>query len=180
MTPLVLALALVLQQPTAQGPSTAARDSAQAVTRQAITDVGLGVAAARSAHDQLRRAVFNSGDAQVVVRAQQMQQRCRELATIVQSARGKVCRSCWGATAQRAINGYRDVLPSLGQTATRCENGTTRDLRATNAAAAVRASIRTVGQLMTGGLDPYEAKVLDVRRAFGLVAQPTHLGAPRR
>jgi len=180
MTSLALALALVLQQQAVQQPATAAGDSAQAATRQAITDVGRGVAEARSAHDLLRRAVFNSSDAQVVERARQMQQRCRELTTIVQSATGKVCRSCWGATAQRAINGYRMALPSVGQLGTRCVNQITRDLRAANAAAAVRASIRTVSQMITSGLEPYEAKLLDVRRAFGLVAQPAHLAQPRR
>lgn len=180
MTPLVLTFALVLQQLTAQRPPTNATDSGQAVTRQAIIDVGRGVAEVRNAHDRLRRAVFNFGDAQVIESARQMQQRCRELTTIVRSAAGKVCRSCWGATAQRAVNGYRVVLPSVGQLGTRCANQITRDLRATNAAAAVRASIRTVSQMVTRGLDPYEAKLLEVRRAFGLVAQPAQLGAPRR
>jgi hypothetical protein len=180
MTPLVLTLALVLQQLTAQRPSTNAMDSGQAVTRQAIMDVGRGVAEVRIAHDQLRRAVFNFGDARVIESARQMQQRCRELTTIVQSATGKVCRSCWGATAQRAINSYRAGLPSVGRLGARCVNQITRDLRAANAAAAVRASIRTVGQMITDGLVPYEAKILDVRRALGLVAQPAQLGAPRR
>lgn len=179
MTPLVLTFALVLQQLTAQRPPTNATDSGQAVTRQAITDVGRGVAEARSSHDLLRRAVFNSRDAQVVERAQQMQQRCRELTTIVRSATGKVCRSCWGATAQRAINGYRAALPSVGQLGTRCVNQIARDLRAANPAAAVRASIRTVSQMVTRGLDPYEAKLLEVRRAFGLVAQPAQFAPPR-
>jgi len=177
MTPLVFVIALVLQQQAAQQPTTAGVDSAQSATRQAITDVGLGVAEVRSTHELLRRAVFNNSDAQVVERAQQMQQRCRELVTIVQSATGRVCRSCYTAGAQRAIDVYRTGLPSVGQVGTRCVSQLARDLRARNAAAAVRASIRTIDQILNAGLGPYETKLLEVRRAFGLVAPPS---APAR
>jgi hypothetical protein len=180
MIPLVLAVALVLQQQAAQQPATtttAAGDSARSATRQAITDVGRGVAETRSTHELLRRAVFNGTDAQAVERAQQMQQRCRELVTIVQSATGRICRSCYVAVAQRAINVYRTGLPSVGHVGTRCVNQLTQDLRTRNAAAAVRASIRIIGQALAGGLQPYEARLLEVRRAFGLVAPPS---APAR
>ena len=175
----MLAVALVLQQQAAQQPATAAGDSARSATRQAITEVGRGVAEARSTHELLRRAVFNSADAQVVERAQEMQQRCRELATIVQSATGRLCRSCYSAVAQRAIDAYRMGLPAVGQVGTRCVNQLTQDLRARNAAAAVRASIRAIGQALTGGLQPYEARLLEVRRAFGLVV-PSSAPARRR
>jgi hypothetical protein len=169
MTPFVLAVALVLQQQAAPRPTSAA-ETVQAATRQAISDVGRGVGEARSTHELLRRAVFNGPDAQVVERARQMQQRCRELVTIVQSAAGRVCRSCFSASAQRAIDAYRAALPSVTQVGTRCVNQLTRDLRARDAAAAARASIRVIGAAVTSGLLPYEAKLLEVRRAFGLVA----------
>jgi len=170
MTPLVLAVALVLQQQAAQQPAAV---SAQSGTRQAITDVGRGVAEARSAHDRLRRAVFNSTDALVLERAREMQQRCGELVTIAQSAPGRLCRSCYAAGAQRAIDAYRIAgLPSVRRVGTRCGNQLTQDLRARNAAAAVRASIRIVSQTITAGLLPYEAKLYEVRRAFGLEAPP--------
>ena len=150
------------------------------MTRQAITDVGRGVAEARSTHELLRRAVFNSADAQVVDKAQQMQQRCRELVTIVQSATGLICRSCYSAVAQRAVDAYRTGgLPSVRQVGTRCVNQLTQDLRARNAAAAARASIRIIGQAMSGGLLPYEARLLEVRRAFGLVPPSTAPARPR-
>jgi hypothetical protein len=177
MTPLVLVVALVFQQQVVQQPATAAGDSARSATRQAVTNVGSGVAEARSTHELLRRAVFNSSDAQVVERAQEMQQRCRELAAIVQSATGRLCRSCFAAGVQRAIDAYRAGLPSLGQVGTRCANQLTRDLRAQNAAAAVRASIRIIGEAMTSRLQSYEARLLEVRRVFGLVAPPN---APAR
>jgi hypothetical protein len=181
MTPLVLALALVLQQQAVQPPATAtaAGDSAREATRQAITDVGRGVAEARSTHELLRRVVFNSSDAQVVDKARQMQQRCRELGTIVRSATGRLCRSCYPAAVQRAIDAYRTGLPGVGQVGTRCANQLTQDLRARNVAAAVRASIHIVGETLNGGLQPYEARLLDVRRVFGLVG-PQRAPAPRR
>jgi hypothetical protein len=179
MTSLALALALVLQQQAIQSPATAVGDSAREATRQGITDVGRGVAEARSTHELLRRAVFNSSDAQVIEKARQMQQRCRELGTIVQSATGRLCRSCYPAVAQRAIDAYRTGLPAVGRVGTRCVNQLTQDLRARNAAAAVRASIRIVGEALTGGLQPYEARLLDVRRVFGLVG-PQAAPAPRR
>ena len=169
MTPFVLAAVLALQQPTAQRPAVAGNDSAQAAARQAISDVGRGVGEARSAHELLRRAVFNGSDAQVVERARQLQQRCRELVTIVQSATGRVCPACFGAAAQRAIGAYRAGLPSVGQVGVRCVNQLRQDLGARDAAAAARASIRVIGATLTSGLLSYEAKLLEVRRAFGLV-----------
>ena len=181
MTSLVLAVALAFQQQAIRQTPTSAGDSAQAVTRQAITDVGRSVANSRNAHDLLRRAVFNSSDARVVERAQEMQQRCRELVTIARSATGKACRSCFAAGAQRAISGYRTTgLQAVARVGTRCVSQLTQDLRARNAAAAVRASIHALGQVLTSGLLPYEAKVLDVRRAFGLVVQPADVAQPRR
>jgi len=172
MTPLVFAVALVLQQQAAPRPTTPAGDSARSATRQAISDVGRGVAEARSTHELLRRAVFNSTDAQVVEQARGMQQRCRELVTIVQSATGKLCRSCFSAIAQRAIDAYRAGLPAVRQVGTRCVNQLAQDQRSRDAATAVRASIHTLGQVLTEGLMPYEAKLLEVRRAFGLVVTP--------
>ena len=174
MTPLVLAVALALQQLTAQQPAA----QAQTGTRQAITDVGRAVAEARGGHERLRRAVFNFADAQVLERAREMQQRCRELVTIAQAAPGRLCRSCYAASAQRAIDAYRITgLPSVGRVGTRCVNQLTQDLRARNAAAAVRASIRIIGQTVAAGLMPYEAKLRDVRIAFGLESPAT---APAR
>jgi hypothetical protein len=177
MTPLVLAVALVLQQQAAPRPTDPAAESARAATRQAITDVGRGVAEARSTHELLRRAVFNSPDAQVVERAVQMQQRCRELVTIAQAATGRLCRSCFSAVAQRAIDAYRAGLPEVRQVGTRCVGQLTLDQRARNAPAAVRASIRTIGRLMNEGLVAYEARVLEIRRTFGLISPPA---APAR
>jgi carotenoid cleavage dioxygenase-like enzyme len=160
----------VLQQQAIQSPATAVGDSAREATRQGITDVGRGVAEARSTHELLRRAVFNSSDAQVIEKARQMQQRCRELGTIVQSATGRLCRSCYPAVAQRAIDAYRTGLPAVGRVGTRCVNQLTQDLRA---------RLRIVGEALTGGLQPYEARLLDVRRVFGLVG-PQAAPAPRR
>jgi hypothetical protein len=178
MTSLVLAVALVLQQQATQRPA-AASDSLQAATRQAITDVGRGVAEMRSTHELLRRAVFNSSNAQVLDQAHAMQQRCRELVTIARSAGGRVCRSCFAGAVQRTIDAYRAGLPAVGQVGTRCVNQLAQQLRARDPAAAVRAGIHAIGSTVTTGLFPYEAKLLDVRRAFGLVA-PSPNRPPRR
>jgi hypothetical protein len=106
-----------------------------------------------------------------------MRQRCRELVTIVQSATGRLCRSCYTASAQRAIDAYRAGLPAVRQVGTRCVNQVTQDQRGRDAATAVRASIHTLGRVLNEGLMPYEAKLLEVRRAFGLVVSPS---APAR
>jgi hypothetical protein len=192
MTPFVLAVALVLQQqvapqrPSTQRPSTPSRPtavapapdtSAQTATRQAITDVGRGIAEARSNHELLRRSVFNGSDTQVLEQANAMQQRCREIATIAQSATGRVCRRCFAAAVQRVIDAYRAVLPGVGQVGTRCVNQLAQDLHARGPAAAVRANIHALGRSLTSGLYTYEAKLLEVRKAFGLVVTPV---APAR
>lgn len=175
MIPLVLAAALLFQQqvPRRLAPGTPqASDSVQAATVQAITEVGRSVADMRSAHEFLRRAAFNQTEPMVVERAQQMQQRCRDLTTVARAAVARVCRRCFAAAAQRALNAYRGVLPSVGQVGTRCANQLGQMLRARDPAAAVRRNVWSITRTIVQGLLPYEARVQEVRQAFNLVPPP--------
>jgi hypothetical protein len=182
MSPLVLTLAVLLQQPQApQRPAPAApvsREAATNETRQAIVDVGRSVAEMRTAHDALRRAVFNFPDAVVVQRARDMRERCRALDTTARAAVGHVCRSCFSTTVQPAMNRYRAALPGVGQVGTRCATQLAQQLRAPDPAAAVRRDIWSLDRTVVNGLFPYEDRVLAVRQALGLVGTPPP--TPRR
>jgi hypothetical protein len=180
MIPFVLALAVLLQQhPVAQrpAPSVASRDSATNRTRQAIMDVGRSVADLRTAHDALRRAVFNFTDAVVIQRAQEMRQSCQDLTAMARAAGGRVCRSCFSASVQPSINGYRAGLVEVGQVGARCARQMDASLRARAPAEAVRRNIWSLAQIVVDGMAPYETRLHAVRRAFGLTDQQP---APRR
>jgi hypothetical protein len=179
MTPLVV-IAVLFQQQVAQRPavSPAARDSATTESRQAIMDVGRSVAEMRSAHDALRRAAFNSSDGVVVQRVQELRQRCEDLTAVARTAARRLCRNCFSASVQPAINGYRAGLPGVGQVGTRCSSQMAQFLRAATPAESVRRSIWSVSRTVVDGMFPYEARLQEVRQAFGLVPPPTP--APRR
>lgn len=171
MTPLVLAAVLFLQQQVPQRPAMtqAARDSAVTESRQAIMDVGKGVADFRTAHDALRRAVFNSSDAVVVQQMQAMRRSCQDLTEVARVAPARLCRRCFGANAQRAVDAYRAILPTVAQVGTRCSTRMDQDLRAKEPAATLRRGIWAFTRDAVDGLAPYEARLLGVRQAFNLV-----------
>jgi len=180
MIPLVFAVAVLFQQQVAQRPtrSPSSRDSATTESRQAIMDVGRSVAEMRTAHEALRRAAFNSPDAMVVQRAQEMRQRCQDLTAVARTAAGRLCRTCFSATVQSAINGYRAVLPGVGQVGTRCSSQIAQFLRARTPTEAVRGNIWSVGRTVVDGMVPYEDRLRRVREAFGLT--PASGLTPRR
>jgi len=180
MIPIAIAAVLLLQQvPQRAAPSGGDFDSIQTATRQAIMDVGRSVAEMRSAHDLLRRAVFNMTDAMVVQRTQEMQQHCQDLTAVARAAPPQLCRRCFGANVQRAINAYRAVLPSVSQVGVRCSNQMAQYLRAKVPAATVRRSIWSITRAVVEGMLPYEARVEEVRKGFNLVTRsPTP--TPRR
>lgn len=175
MIPLVLVVALLLpQRPVAQRPvpPASSRDSAINATRQAITDVGRSVADLRTAHDALRRAVFNFPDAVVIERGQGMRQRCQDLTAMARGAAGRVCRNCFSAAVQPSINGYRAGLPNVEQVGTRCASQLAQFLRAQKPAEAVRRNIWAVGRTVVEGMVPYENRLHAVRQALGLTDLP--------
>jgi hypothetical protein len=170
MIPLAIAAALLFQQqvPQRRAPAGSDFDSVQTASRQAVMDVGRGVADMRSAHEALRRAVFNSPDAMVVQRAQELGQSCQDLTALARAASGRICRTCFGAFAQRAMNGYRTALPGVSQVGRQCANRLAQYVATRTPAAAVRRNIWSVSRTVVEGLYPYEARLRDVRQAFGL------------
>lgn len=171
MIRLAVAFSVLLQQPLAQRPAApaTARDSATDRAKQTISEVGLQVAAMRTAHDGFRRAVFNFPAAVIVERTQDLRRSCQDLTTVARAAPARICRSCFGAGVQRAINAYRAGLPRVGQVGTRCAAQTARILAAKDPAATARRDVYAVTSLVVEGLYPYEARVREVREALHLV-----------
>lgn len=181
MIPLAIAVAVLLQQqvPPRTPPSEGDFTPPQAASRQAIMDVGHRVAEVRSGHDLLRRAAFNLGDAMVVQRTQELQRNCQGLRDVARAAVPRLCRNCFGASTQRAIDAYRGVLPGVSRLGVRCTTRLAQFLRAKVPAAEARRGIGSVTRTLVEGLAPYEARLEDVRRSFGLVGgRPAP--APRR
>jgi hypothetical protein len=174
---IVLAAAVLFQQQPATRPST--DTSAVAVSRQAFTDVGMRVAEVRRALDLYRRAAFNSPNSVAVERAQVLQSRCAELDVAARAARTRMCRACFTADVQPAIERYRGGLVGAAQLGARCAGVMARRLRADPTGTAARSDARSASELIVEGLRPYENRVRGVRVAFGLevaAPQPT----PRR
>ena len=132
----------------------------------------------RTAHDALRRAVFNFPDAVVIERGQEMRQRCQDLTAMARAATGRLCRTCYSASIQPSINGYRAGLTDVGQVGTRCANQMGQSLRAQKPAEAVRRNIWALGQTLVAGMVPYENRLRAVRQALGLTGEPAR--PPRR
>ena len=173
MNVLVLAAAVLFQQQPATRPST--DTSTVAASRQAITDVGMSVAEVRSALDLYRRAAFNSPNSVAVERAQVLRRRCGELDVAARAARTRICRRCFAAGVQPAIERYRGGLVGTAQLGARCAGVVARRLRADPTGAAARSDARSASELIVEGLRPYEDRVHGVRVAFGL-----EVAAPRR
>ena len=177
MNVLVLAAAVLFQQQPATRPST--DSSTVAASRQAITDVGMSVAEVRGALDLYRRAAFNSPSSVAVERAQVLQRRCAELDVAARAARTRICRACFTADVQPAIERYRGGLVGTAQLGARCASMLARRLRADPTGTAARSDARSASELIVEGLGPYEDRVRGVRVALGLeVAAPQP--APRR
>jgi hypothetical protein len=177
MNVLVLAAAVLFQQQPATRSAT--DTSALAASRQAITDVGMSVAEVRSALDLYRRAAFNSPNSVAVERAQVLRSRCAELDVTARAARTRICRACFTAAVQPAIERYRGGLAGTAQLGARCAGTLARRLRADPAGTAARSDARSASDLIVVGLRPYEDRVSGVRVALGLeVAAPQP--APRR
>lgn len=173
MIPLALAAVLLVQQqvPLRMVSAEGRFDSIQTASRQVITDVGQSVAELRSRHDLLRRAVFNQSDSLVVLRTREMRQYCQDLTAVARAAPLRLCRSCFAAATQRAINDYRAALPGVSRVGTSCSTQLAQYLRARAPAATVRRSISAISRTVVNGLFPYESRIGEVRRAFGLTGR---------
>lgn len=177
MNVLVLAAAVLFQQQPATRPST--DTSALAVSRETITDVGMRVAEVRSALDLFRRAAFNSSNSVAVERAQVLRRRCAELEVAARAARTRICRACFAAAVQPAIERYRGGLVGTGQLGARCAGVLAGRLRADPGGASARRDARSMSELIVGGLRPYEAQLHDVRVALGLEVAAPQPAPPR-
>lgn len=177
MTALLLATALLLQQGPLlpQAPDT----TAEGVSRQTISSVGLAVAEVRGALDLFRRAVFNDPDAVVVERARLLRAKCDALATAARQAPARICRTCFHG-AQPDIERYRTSLRTTVQTSARCVGAVDRLEREHNASAALKRGFRPLSQQLIAGLLPYENAIHGIRLALGLEVPLQRTAPPPR
>ena len=148
-------------------------------TRELIIDVGRRVADVRTGIELYRRAAFNSPDGELLEDANIFARSCRDLAETAERARRSMCRQCLSPTAQRATEGYRAYLPALARMARDAE-ARVRQLAARDSGAArLRRDVLPANNRIVAGLRPYEARLHQVREAFGWTAT-TGTPTPRR
>jgi hypothetical protein len=139
-------------------------------TVAAIREVGAKVADVKSYLELYRRAAFNDPSGVVLQNADLFRNSCRALAEETDSGRHVLCRHCLSADAQRAVERYRAYLSSLAQLGRQCAARMVQVRGGSNGAAAVerlRREARPMSARIVAGLTPYEARLREVRIAFG-------------
>lgn len=175
MLALLVVSAILQQQPTRAAAlqreqSGAAFDS---TTRQ-VSEVGTAVADVRSYLDLYRRAVFNGSDGDVLTAADAFGRKCHQLEVTALQAARKVCRRCGAPDVQRALEGYRGVMPTVARTGERCAATIGRLQVAPSqhqAATNLRHDVRAIGDAIVEGLRRYESRLQALRVAAGWAPQ---------
>ncbi len=183
MIALLLAAAIAQPQPSrAAARQEPAGATAFDSTTQQVRAVGRAVGDVKSALDVFRRDVFNSPDGDVLATAAGFQQSCHALDLAAVLAARKICRHCGSPEVQRALRGFRAVLPSLARMGVRCGARFKRALAVQpqhEAAASLRRDARVIGNEVMAALVPYEQRLQVLRVAAGWAPAPT-AGAGRR
>ncbi len=165
----LLLLAGLLQQrpaPAPQHDATPAFDS----TTQVVRGVGFSVADVKSSVELYRRAVFNWPDSLVLSSAAALERSCHSLDRTALAAARKICRHCGSPDLQRALDGYRAVLPATARIGARCAARLGRLVRSGSpgkAAGRLRGDVEAVSGAIYTGFVPYERRVAVLRVAAG-------------
>ncbi len=163
----LLLLAGLLQQrpaPAPQHDATPAFDS----TTQVVRGVAFSVADVKGSLELYRRAVFNWPDTLVLSSAAALQRSCQSLDRTALAAVRKVCRHCGSPDLQRALEGYRGVLPSVARMGAGCARrlrGLLRSGPPEAAARRLRGDVGAISNAIYTTLVSYEGRVADLRRA---------------
>lgn len=171
----LLAVALLQQQPQpVTRDSRAASRIAFDSTRDAVVTMGARVASVRSSLDLYRRAVFNGPDGDVVAMATHFRQACRALETTARLTARRVCRTCGSVPVQRALEGYRGVMPEVRRTGAHCAARLGELLRrnAPERVRLLRRDVRVIGNDVVIGLRSYERRLAVLRQAAGWTHSP--------
>jgi hypothetical protein len=175
MLALLLVSAILQQQPTRAAALQREASSAEFdSTTQQVALVGSAVAEVKSYLDLFRRAVFNGSDGDVLTAAGAFGQHCHWLEIAALRASRKVCRHCGSPEVQRALEGYRGVMPTVARTGARCAATIGRLQAATSqhqAAVNLRHDVRAIGDAIVAGLTRYESRLQALRVAAGWAPQ---------
>jgi len=176
LTPALILVLAVLQQPAPQSPAsgTVAFDSAKA----AIKHVGISIAAVKSGIDVYRRAVFGGTDGDLLTNAEYLRTSCETADTTVRRMAPRVCLHCGSREVQAAFAAYRRMLPSLRAGLERCGARLRQLQRGTEAPKRLRAAVRDVGNPLIVTLRNYESYVTKVRSALNIAAPPQRSRRP--
>jgi hypothetical protein len=150
-------------------------------TRATLIEIARRVADLKSSLDMYRRAAFNEPDGALLENAGMFARDCRALAEAAEHGRRTLCRHCLAPSAQGPVDEYRAYLPTLARVGRQCA-ARVEQLRsgrsAQAAAAGLRRDVLPANNRVVDGLRPYEARLQQVRIAFGWAMPPTP--APRR
>ncbi len=171
--PLLLAFGVQQQQQPRRAPAELSGPAAYDTSFAAINQVGFAGAYVKSALDLLRRAVFNSPDAEVLSAAGNLRAKCRELDSTATGVPRRICRHCGSPQVRSALQRYRASLPSLARVGGRCASRVAVLSRGSGAAARIKREFFTLSNPIIEGLRADERHYPDVEIAMqGGVAPP--------
>lgn len=166
-TPSIIVFVALLQQPGHETPAArAARLEAFDSSRAVIGHVGSPVAEVKSALDVYRRAVFNGTEAEVLHNADYLRTSCQAVDSVAKLMETRICRHCATRDVQPALDGYRQMLPSLSRGAARCAARLWELERAAGAAKRLRHDVRDIGNPLILTLRGYEARLSVLLKAL--------------
>jgi hypothetical protein len=157
---LIVSLAL-LQQPgrdaaQARRARTAAYDSSTA----AVSHLADRVADVKSGLELFRRAAFGGTDDELISAADGFWIRCHALDSVAVLTYRTVCTRCaFQPPVQRALNGYREIVPSVGRAGAGCASRIAQLSRRPDAAKQLRREVRDIGNPIVGALIGYERRL---------------------
>ena len=181
-----LLLAGVLQQQPGQAPAPAPAGQAAAAsfdsTTQLVVAVGYAVADVKGSLDLFQREVFNGLDGDVVASAAAFERDCHALDVTALMAARKICRHCGSPDLQRALEGYRAIMPTLARTGARCSARIDRLLQNGSQhveAERLRHDVGVIASGIVAGFVPYERRLQVLRVAAGWASPAPGLPSPR-
>ncbi len=161
LTPPIFLFVALLQQPGHETPAArAARLSAFDSSRSAVSHLADRVADVKSGLDLFRRAVFNGTDAEVMSAADGFWTRCQALDSVAALTYRTVCSRCaFQQPVRVALDGYRQVVPSVRRAGARCAARISQLARRRDAAKELRREVRDIGNPIIIAFIGYERRL---------------------
>jgi len=175
MLPTILILSVAFLQQPGRGAAQAnhARSAAFDSSRAAVSHLADVVADVKSGLELFRRAVFNDTDAEVMSTADGFWTRCHAMDSVAARTFRMVCTRCaFQQPVQAALNGYRQIVPSVGRAGARCAARIAQLSQGRDAPKRLRHEVRDIGNPIIVALIGYERRLDVLLKALSATPSP--------